>query len=88
MKFEAWPPESIWKSHLRIQLGAHRNHLHGTLVGPNGAITSQAVEHALGGSLGQHVQPITHRQGQVRYVIDDAHSEARLGGILERGRSF
>ena len=35
---------------LRVQLGAHGNHLHRTLVGAHGAIGAQAVEHALSGA--------------------------------------
>ena len=71
------------KSSLCVQVCAHRDHLHSTLVGPNSAIASQTIEHALSGSFWQHIQPITHWQWQVRHIVNDAHSEAGLGRVLQ-----
>mmetsp|Transcript_36539 Transcript_36539/g.79097 ORF Transcript_36539/g.79097 Transcript_36539/m.79097 type:complete len:607 (-) Transcript_36539:643-2463(-) len=69
---------------LSVQVGVQSDQFHGTLVGTDGTITAETVEHAFGGALGQHVQPLANRQGQVGNVISNADCESGLGSLLHQ----
>mmetsp|Transcript_23179 Transcript_23179/g.64773 ORF Transcript_23179/g.64773 Transcript_23179/m.64773 type:complete len:219 (+) Transcript_23179:2253-2909(+) len=73
----------VLKIRLGVELGTQCDHFHGTFVGPDGAITADAPEHALGCAPRQHVQPTTDGERKVGDVVFDAHCEARPGCFFE-----
>ena len=67
---------------LRVLVGVVADDLDGVLVGADGAVRAQAVEHAADGALGGDVQRLAQRQAGLGHVVVDADGEVVLGGLL------
>jgi len=77
---------AVGKVTLRVHISVPADDLDGVLVGANGTVTADTIEHALGGPFRQHIHLSFHGQAAMVNVIVDTDGEV-VPGVL-RGHVF